>query len=332
MKRQPSLKTIAEKTGFAVTTISKALNDAPNISAKTKAYVRQIADEMGYRPDRAGVSLRTGQTHKIVLLMKLSDELSDFSRRLIVGIAHTLQPTPYELVFQPILPKQDQVAEVKSIIRNRAADGIVLAQTAPEDERVAFAIEEDFPIVTHGRTQLDAAHAFYDFDNEAFAKIAVARLKGLGCKSVTLLAPEPELTYYRHLRAGLVLGAKQSKVEVRQEELPTGGDYLNNLRDWAKTRFANGQMADGLICSGELAALAVANGVKKAGGIVGQDVQIISRKTSDLPDFLPIDIHWVSEDLIVAGEQLAALLLQRIKGVPATQLQVIGSPEENIAD
>ncbi len=117
--KQPTLRMIAHRTGFAVTTISKALHDAPNISEKTKKYVRRIANELGYEPDRAGVSLRTGKTNKIVLLMQVEQEISDFSRRLILGLARVLENTSYELVLHPILPGSDELNEIKKIVRRR---------------------------------------------------------------------------------------------------------------------------------------------------------------------------------------------------------------------
>ena len=53
--KQPTLKMIAERTGYAVTTVSKALHDAPNIGAKTKKYIQDVAKEVGYQPDRPAV-------------------------------------------------------------------------------------------------------------------------------------------------------------------------------------------------------------------------------------------------------------------------------------
>lgn len=328
LSKQPSLKMIAERTGFAVTTVSKALRDAPNISAKTKKYVRSIADEIGYQPDRAGVSLRTGKTHKIALLMQLEDEISDFSRRLILGMARIFESTPYELVFYPILPDHDELDEVIKIVRNRLVDGLVLAQTAPDDPRVAYAQEHNFPVVTHGRTALEAPHAYYDFDNEVFAHQAAKRLMEFGCNEIGLLAPEQHLTYFQHLQTGLeraVMGANCEISSFRAQVKP-GEDYVRWLREATIEAVQEGTMPKGVICSGEMAALAVMDGVKSAGGEVGRDVQIISRKTSSLLEFLHPRIDWVEEDLIEAGEHLAKLLLQRIQGVDPKQLQIIGSP------
>jgi len=66
---KPTLKTIAQMSGLAVPTISRALNDAPDIGNSTKELVRKIAAEIGYVPNRAGVRLRTGRTNVISLVM-----------------------------------------------------------------------------------------------------------------------------------------------------------------------------------------------------------------------------------------------------------------------
>ena len=55
---RPTLKTIAYMTGLGVTTVSRALNDAPDIGQATKERVRLVAKQIGYRPNRAGVRLR----------------------------------------------------------------------------------------------------------------------------------------------------------------------------------------------------------------------------------------------------------------------------------
>ena len=54
---RPTLKTIAFLTGLGVTTVSRALKNGPEIGEETKERVRQIAKQVGYRPNRAGVRL-----------------------------------------------------------------------------------------------------------------------------------------------------------------------------------------------------------------------------------------------------------------------------------
>ncbi|MEK1926928.1 MAG: LacI family DNA-binding transcriptional regulator, partial [Rhizobium giardinii] len=59
LQERPTLKTIAFMTGLGITTVSRALKDAPDIGAETKERVRLVAKQVGYQPNRAGVRLRT---------------------------------------------------------------------------------------------------------------------------------------------------------------------------------------------------------------------------------------------------------------------------------
>ena len=63
VEERPTLKTLARLTGLAVPTISRALSDAPDIGEDTKRRVKEMAARIGYRPNRAGVRLRTGRTN-----------------------------------------------------------------------------------------------------------------------------------------------------------------------------------------------------------------------------------------------------------------------------
>ncbi|MEJ1992395.1 MAG: LacI family DNA-binding transcriptional regulator, partial [Maritimibacter sp.] len=96
--RKPTLKTIAEISGLAVATVSRALNDAPDIRADTKVLVRRIAAEVGYVPNRAGVRLRTGRTNVISLVMSTEHSMMNHTAQLIWSVAEELRHTPYHLI------------------------------------------------------------------------------------------------------------------------------------------------------------------------------------------------------------------------------------------
>ncbi len=77
---RPTLKTIAAATGLAVATVSRALKDAPDIGEETKRRVRAMAAELGYRPNRAGVRLRTGKTNVIALILSAEVDVMNHTR------------------------------------------------------------------------------------------------------------------------------------------------------------------------------------------------------------------------------------------------------------
>ena len=66
-EKRPTLRSLAEITGLGISTVSQALRDSPEIAIETRKRVQLAAQQMGYRPNRAGVRLRTGKSNVITI-------------------------------------------------------------------------------------------------------------------------------------------------------------------------------------------------------------------------------------------------------------------------
>jgi len=135
---RPTLKSIAKICGLAVPTVSRALSGASDIGKSTRDRVRQVADEIGYIPNRAGVRLRTGKTNVISLVLPTEVDGLNYSSRIIASIAGALRDSPYHLIVTPFFPDEDAMKPIKYIVETRSADAIIINQTQPEDPRVKY--------------------------------------------------------------------------------------------------------------------------------------------------------------------------------------------------
>ena len=167
-------------TGLGVTTVSRALKDAPEIGEETRRRVQLVARQVGYRPNRAGVRLRTGKTNVISLVLNTEEQISGFVSDIIYGISEALAQTPYHLIVTPYSRTNDPLEPVRYVVETGSADGIIISRTEPDDKRVRYMLERGFPFATHGRTDIGMPHPFHDFDNHAFARDAVQKLASLG--------------------------------------------------------------------------------------------------------------------------------------------------------
>jgi LacI family transcriptional regulator len=77
-----------------VATVSRALGDAPDLRADTKARVARVAAELGYVPNRAGLRLRTGRTQVISLVMSAEHDMMNNTARLISSLAGRSRTPP----------------------------------------------------------------------------------------------------------------------------------------------------------------------------------------------------------------------------------------------
>lgn len=326
--KRPTLRTIAAASGFAVTTVSRALAGDVRIAVSTRDTVARIARDLGYVPDRAAQRLRTGRTNVIALVLSPHDEILGFRGSMIAGLQQAVAGTRYHISMAPYDADSDPMVPVRHILTHALADGIVFSGTRPDDPRVAYLAQAGFPFVSHGRTDAAQPHAWCDYDNDAFAQMAVRRLAARGRRRVVLIPPQPDRTYARHMRDGLLAAAATCGVTPLLQPGLTLATPAEQMQ-LAAARLRRDDGIDGFICPGEVAAMAVLAGLHDMGETVGGGVDVIAKQTSQTFDLYRPVIDTIMEDIRTAGETLGQLLLRAIAGELAAGLQVLMPPRAN---
>jgi LacI family transcriptional regulator len=322
---RPTLKTIAFMTGLGVTTVSRALKDAPDIGEETKKRVQLVARQVGYRPNRAGVRLRTGKTNVISLILNTDEQLLSFISDIIYGVSEELGGTPYHLILTPYSGGDDPMEPVRYVVETHSADGIIISQIEPSDPRVRYMLEHRFPFATHGRTQMGLKHPWHDFDNEAFARDAVRKLAERGRRRLALLAPPPLLTYHRHTRDGFVAAVNEAGLT----EIPFGDAWVDQPVERIKAQvsrlLAGAHVPDGIVCSSGTGAFAIAAAVEEAGMALGREIDVVTKQSSKLVQMFRRELMVVGEDFRLAGRELARAVIASIGGRDAGFLQTLAA-------
>jgi len=324
---RPTLKTIAYITGLGVTTVSRALSDAPDIGRATKERVRLVADQIGYRPNRAGVRLRTGRTNVISLILPIETEALGLTSGAIYGISEHLAGSPYHLVVTPYFRRSDPLDPVRYVVETGAADGVIFSSTEPQDARVRYLHAQGFPFASHGRTEMDIVHPYYDFDNARYAEIAVEALAARGRRQLALLAPPAHLTFAGHTVLGFVRGIERHDLV----EIPVHGVTIDSAPEAIEAEIARLMSArrrpDGIVCSSARSTIHAVAAAESVGLVIGRDFDVVTKESFNLMRKFRREILVVREDFRRAGMKLADAVVRTIAGVPASELQTIDQPE-----
>lgn len=323
--RRATLKTIAEETGLGITTVSRALKDAADIGAETKQRVREAAQRQGYRPNRAGVRLRTGKTHVIALILSVDEEGMGSASHILYGLSEALSGTPYHLIMTPHFISADPLEPIRYIIETGSADGVVISRTEPDDPRVRLLLESSIPFVTHGRTDMGEAHPWHDFDNERFVFEALVRLRERGRRHVAILMPPPNLTCRRHVQAGIAAATALGGLEVAALSATTDSG-IQAIREEVLGRLACDNPPDGLLSIFGDGAIAMLSATEAAERRIGEDIDLVCKQPHDVLRWLHPQVIAINEDNRETGRQLGTLLLSAIDGQPAAMLTSLLPP------
>ena len=324
---RPTLKTIAYMTGLGVTTVSRALNDAPDIGQATKERVRLVAKQIGYRPNRAGVRLRTGRTNVISLILSIENEVLGMTSHLVYGISEYLAGSPYHLIVTPYDVRHDPLDPVRYIVETGSADGVIFSRTEPQDARVRYLNERGFPFASHGRTEMGIVHPYFDFDNERYGELAVERLVARGRRRLALVPPPPHLTYSHHMTAGFQRGVEaQDVLEVPVHGVTTDSGY-EAIRAEVQRLMGGRMRPDGFVCGSSHAAISTITAAEDAGYVVGKDFDVVVKESFNMMSKFRREIEVVNEDFRRAGAGLAEAVVRTIAGDDPAGLQTLDVPE-----
>jgi LacI family transcriptional regulator len=322
---RPTLKTIAFMTGLAATTVSRALNDAPDINSSTKERVRLVATQIGYKADRAGLRLRTGKTRTVAFVLNIEEEILGIMSPLMAGATEVLTPAGYSLIVIPETPDQDPMTAIESILDDGLADGIIFTRTRPDDRRVAFLDSIGFAFATHGRTSSGIQHPYHDFDNAAYAYESVRLLSSRGRRRLALLPPPRHLTFFSHMSAGYKAGLADfgcTGTIVDSVDLDSPLPAIFDLG--SSTGHADAH--DGIIIGGASAAIAFLAGAESAGKKALDHFDIVGKEPADFLEWIRPEILTFNEDIKLAGNNLAKAVIARMRGEPIENLQTVVFP------
>jgi LacI family transcriptional regulator len=169
-KKKVTIYDIARRLGVSTTTVSRALNGKPGIGQETRQAVKEMAREMGFRPNTLAASLRKKQTYTIGVIVPWINR--PFISTLISGIEETANEAGYNvLIAQSGDSYQKEVGNAYSLYANRV-DGLIvsLAMETRQYDHLQLFQEGNIPLVLVDRTceELKADKVMIDNFQAAF--------------------------------------------------------------------------------------------------------------------------------------------------------------------
>ncbi len=329
---RPTIKTICAMTGLSTATVSKALRQSPDVRPETRAIVEDAARKVGYSTNLHGVQLRTGKTYQVAVLMTTpSADVSEWEgveySQLLAGMSHAMEGTRYRLALYPVRDYDEALDALRRIVRNKLADGVIFSGTRPDDARVRFLQEANFPFVTYGTTDAHPPHAFVDSDNRGIIRTAVERLIARGHKRIALINPPAHLTYgqtrlqtYREMLAAA--GLPFDPALVGNGNLTPGFGRAQVVAMQALT-----DPPTAYICANEAAALGALSGFGECGLIHGQHAVINATDDLNVSAYYTPPLTTFYLPISRPSELLGRHIIRVIEGEDPSRLQTLLMPD-----
>jgi len=271
-----TIKEIAKLAGVSRSTVSRVINNDPNVSDHTREKVQAIIDEQEYRPNPVARSLISGRTHVLglVIPMAFSSLFTDpFFSLLSQGISSTCTANNYTLMLWLIEPDYEKRAN-DNILNNRLIDGIIVASNVIDDPLIEGLIARKVPLLQIGRNNCPDVSSV-DADNVHGATMAVRHLVNIGRKNLATVTGQMNRYSGQDRLTGFKRGLQEKNLPILEERIAFGdftekGAYLQTKTLLSRTKF------DGMFVASDMMSFGAIRAIQEAGLCVPDDIAVVS--------------------------------------------------------
>jgi DNA-binding LacI/PurR family transcriptional regulator len=308
--RAPRIRDVAARAGVGVGTVSRVLNDAPDVADATRERVRAVMKELGYRPSSTARNLSLGRTQTLGVIAPFFTSPSVVER--LRGIDDVVGDSPYDLTMFNIETREQRRTALRRIARRERVDGVIII-SLPLTAGEVRALERDgLPAVLVDVATSILPHVAID-DVEGGA-IAARHLLGAGHRQVAFVgdvkdesfgfaSSEHRLEGFRGVLRDAGLGLPTAYVKRGPFGRESAGRLTRQLLDLRRRPTA-------IFAASDVQAFGVLDAAARAGLAVPEDLSVIG--FDDIELAAAIGLTTVRQPLRESGRIGAQLLLQAL--------------------
>lgn len=211
-----TIQQVARRAGVGVGTVSRVLNDSPNVSGATRDRVRRAIADLDYRPSHVARSLSLGRTQMVGVLVPFVTHRSAMER--IRGMIDRLSAEPYDLVLFDVESPARRDELFASITDRSRLDGVVIVSIPPTDAEVGRFARAGMPVVLVDTRHPRLPHVVVD--DVGGGALATTHLLELGHRRIGYIGDRPD----EHFGFRAALDRLEGyRAAMRDARLPTDG-------------------------------------------------------------------------------------------------------------
>lgn len=304
---------LAKKTGFSITTVSKALNNYKDVSDKTRAKILKAAAEMDYLPNAHAQSLSTKKSWAIGVMFSEANEVGmkhPFFNGIIESFRHATEEQGYDLIFASRNLRNRNMSYLDHF-KHRAVDGIVVICSDRMDEQVQELMESDIPIVVVDMDSADCSVVYSD--NIEGARLAVNHLYELGHRKIAHIAGDRTIDAGAARIKGYELAMQTHNLSIESGYLINAGFFSVEEGKQAMEKLLRlDPPPTAVFVAGDQMAIGAIEAVHEHGLQVPEDISIVGYDDIDMVKYITPKLTTVRQDTDEIGEVAAELLIEQM--------------------
>ncbi len=271
-----TLEQIAKLAGVSRSTVSRVINNHPNVRPEVRERVWRIIKELGYQPHAAARSLATRRTQIIgVIIPEAVTKLftDPFFPLLLRGATEACNAHHYQLMLSLFTSRSDHEELYRRILRGKYLDGVIVASTSINDPLIPSLLRDRIPFVSVGRYP-DERVNYVDVDNVGGARMAVEHLIRLGHRRIATITGPLDMIAGQDRLEGYRQALEANGIPI-DESLIVEGDFTEGGGMLGMQRLLPASPTAVFVAS-DMMAIGALKALRQAGLRVPDDIALVS--------------------------------------------------------
>lgn len=308
-----NLEQVAKMAGVSRSTVSRVINDDPNVSTETRERVTSIIEKLNYHPNVAARGLAAGRTRVLGLVIPttVSAVFSDpYHPILVQGVASACDARDHSVMLWLAEPEYER-RTISKMLHNGLIDGVILSSMLVDDPLLKALADSDLPFILVGRHPSDARVSYVDVDNVGSAREIVTYLLQLGRRQVATITGPRNMIAGRDRLEGY-LAACRTRGQAPHPEWIVEGDFTEQSGYVAMQRLLP-LKPDAVFAASDTMALGALRAIREAGLCVPDDIALAGYDDIPFAASMQPPLTTIRQPIHRLGAVAAETLIDRIE-------------------
>ena len=312
-----------KSTGVSCATVSRALNDHPEINVITKEKIKEIAQQMGYTPNAVARGLVKKNTEMIALL--IPDITNPFYPEVARGVEDYARENGYCVFLCNTNWDEENEQKYLTILKERRVDGIIIAPVSTDTIDYVSDSKLDIPVVYIG-SRVDCNKSNYVvIDDFKAGYMATEYLMKLGHSNIAFIGGHDKSTSHIDRINGYKQALKENRLEADINSIKGYSFKKESGYGTFLKMVKNRKVPTAIVAENDIIALGIMEAAEKHGYDVPKDISIIGIDDIEFGSLPKINLTTVAQPKFDIGRKSADILLDLISG-SADSKQIILEP------
>lgn len=330
MKKKTTIYDIAEKLNITAATVSRALNNNPKISKKTRKLVVETASEMNYEQNKLALALKSGKSFNIGVIVPRID--SNFFSSVIRGIEEELYPAGYHVIICQTHDQKDlEIQNINSLL-NAQVDGVLMSVSSANIEELdgfKSLLKKNVPLIFFDRKKNIKNVSTITIDDYKGAYDATKHLIDQGCKRIAHLSNNRKLEIFKNRYLGYKQAIIDSGLTFDENLVVECFSKVLEGRKQTKLFLEMDNRPDAIFSSSDFTALGAIQEITSYGLRIPEDISVVGFSNEPFTKFMELSITSVDQSPREMGRIAAQIFLEEVNNDAKvkTEKHVVLSPE-----